>query len=207
MNKNKLKIHWNNAYTNNEENKLGWYENDVTPTIKLIKETHVNKSARIINIGAGSTTLIDELVVQNYSNLIATDISNIALENLAKRVNSSNIEYIVDDITNPTLLNDIKPIDLWIDRAVLHFFTEEKDQNTYFDLLKSKVNKNGFVLFAEFNLEGASKCSRLPVFQYNKEMLAKKLGADFELVNSFNHTFIMHNGGERPYIYALFKRK
>ena len=59
----------------------------------------------------------------------------------------------------------MKQVDLWHDRAVLHFFTSEEHQNTYFQLLKKLVKVEGFVILAEFNLEGAKKCSGLDVFK------------------------------------------
>ena len=99
----------------------------------------------------------------------------------------------------------IDPVDLWIDRAVLHFFTLSKDQDNYFNLLRTKVKSKGFVLFAEYNLQGANSCAGLPVHRYSKEMLIEKLGPGFELIDSFEYTFIAPSGAEKPYIYTLFK--
>ncbi len=203
-----FKEHWNKTYSNNKDEKLGWFETDVTPSLTMIEKTELPKSARILNVGAGSTTLIDQLLKMGYSNLIATDISEVSLITLKERLGKENnkIEWIVDDLTNPTSLNKITHVDLWIDRAVLHFFTEAIDQDKYFALLKQSVKESGFVLFAEFNLEGAERCSGLPVKRYSKEMLIEKLGSDFILMDSFNYIYTMPSGGLRPYIYALFKR-
>jgi len=202
-----LKQHWDNAYLNSPEEKLGWYETDLNPTLNLIEYTKLDKKSRILNVGSGSTTLIDALLEKGYSNLIATDISKVALKNLEDRLQSDTVTFMVDDLTNPTDLNTMQPVDLWIDRAVLHFFTEDKDQETYFDLLKKNINSNGFALIAEFSLVGASKCSGLPIHQYSKEMIAEKLGDDFELLTSFDYTYIMPSGAKRPYIYTLFRKK
>lgn len=200
-----IKRHWNNAYSNSEENKLGWFETDLSPTLKLVERAITTKDARIINIGAGSTTLVDELLTQGYTNLIATDISEIALDNLSKRV-GHKIETIIDDLINPSKLNIIEPVDLWIDRAVLHFFTSKSDQDTYFDLLKSKLRKDAYVILAQYNLAGASKCAGLPVCRYDKNMLAKRLGTDFNLIESFEYSYSMPSGDLRPYVYTLFQR-
>ena len=201
-----LSKHWNDTYTNNPVEKLGWYETDLTPTLKLISKTGLSTTARIINVGAGSTTLIDELLKNGYSNLIATDLSEVALKNLKNRIGNEKAECIVDDLTNPTKLNNIAPVDLWIDRAVLHFFTKKQDQDAYFNLLNRKIKRNGFVIIAEFNLDGAKICSGLPVNRYSKEMLIEKLKNNFELIEDFNHTYIMPSGAERPYIYTLFRK-
>ncbi len=203
-----LKEHWNKTYKNNPEEKLGWYETDLTPTLKMIDKTGLSKSARILNIGAGTSTLIDQLLNLEYTNVLATDISEVSLNKLKTRLGNkkNNVQWIVDDLTNPTELININPVDLWIDRAVLHFLTEVNDQNIYFNLLKSKVKECGYVIFAQFSLEGAEKCSGLSVHRYNKEMLAEKLGNDFLLVHSFNHIYTMPSGAIRPYIYTLFKK-
>lgn len=206
-NNTELIAHWDNVYTTKPENQLGWYETNVQPSIQLIERTGLEKSARLFNVGAGSTRLVDELLAMDYTNLIATDISHVALEQLEERLNSNKITFIVDDLTQPTSLNTIEPVDCWIDRAVLHFFTEESDQDTYFNLLKTKVKPGGFALLAEFNLDGATKCSGLPVKRYNAEMLQEKLGVDFELSETFDYTYINPSGGERPYVYTLFQRK
>ena len=201
-----FKSHWNKAYTNSPEEKLGWFEIDLSPMFQLINKTKLPKNASIINIGAGSTRLIDELIQQDYSNIIATDISEIALKNLEIRVGKSNVKIIVDDLTNPSDLTKIDNVDLWIDRAVLHFFTETKDQETYFNLLKSKVKDNGYVILAEFSLQGAAKCSGLDVHRYDEKMLSEKLGSNFQLIEAFHYSYTMPSGDLRDYIYTLFKK-
>ncbi|VAW25968.1 hypothetical protein MNBD_BACTEROID06-887 [hydrothermal vent metagenome] len=201
------KQHWDDIYANSPQEKLGWFENDLSPTIQLLSKTGLDTTARTLIIGAGSTTLVDELIKQEYSNIIATDISKVALDNLQQRVNNLSIEYIIDDLTKPSKLSSIEPIDLWIDRAVLHFFTEENERTTYFNLLKRKVKEGGFVLLAQFSLNGASKCSGLPLYRYSKEMLQSSLGDRFSLIDSFDYIYTMPSGDIRPYIYTLFKYK
>lgn len=202
-----LKTHWDNAYKNSPEEKLGWYETDLNPTLKLIEKANLSQNARILNVGAGSTTLVDELVNRSYANIIATDISEVALANLQSRIGDDKAEMIVDDLTCPKQLYDIKPVDLWIDRAVLHFFTEEIDRSTYFDLLKMSIQKGGYVLLAQYNLAGAKVCAGLPIINYSKEILHEKLGDDFTLVDSFDYTYAMPSGDLRPYVYTLFKKQ
>lgn len=203
-----LKKHWDSAYENNDITKLGWYEEDPIPSLQLIQKCDLSSDARILNVGVGTSTLIDELLNFGYSNLTASDISNTALEKLQTRLgaNKNKVHWVVDDLTNPKLLSEIDPIDLWHDRAVLHFFTNEEEQNAYFSLLKKIVKPKGYVLISTFNSEGATKCSGLNVKRYNKDLLTNKLGADFKLLEFFNYTYTMPSGDTRPYIYTLFKR-
>lgn len=202
-----LQIHWNNAYSKNEEEKLGWYETDLSPSLKLINACRPAKDDTILVVGAGSTNLIDELISDNYTSLIATDISDVALTNLTNRVNNAErLECITDDLRNPDKLKTIEKVDLWFDRAVLHFLVDENDQRRYFDLLRSKVKSGGHVILAEFSLEGASRCSGLPIVNYSKDMLQERLGDEFKLIEEFNYVYTMPSGDKRPYIYTLFRR-
>jgi len=200
--------YWCGKYTDVDYKTLGWYEEESTPSIALIKDTKVAKNAVIFNVGAGSTTLIDSLLEKGYTNLIANDISSCALNNIKKRIGAAQnkVEFITDDLVNPTQLNNLQQVDVWNDRAVMHFFIDEEDQDNYFKLLNQKVKKNGFVILSEFNLNGATTCSGLPVKRYNTKMLQEKLGKNYTLLKSFNHDYKMPSGEIRKYVYTLFQR-
>jgi hypothetical protein len=200
-----LETHWDLVYSRCAQEKLGWYESDLRPTLALIANTEISKEDRILIAGAGCTTLVDHFLSQGFKNVIATDISSVALNKLESRVNRE-IEVIEDDLTQPLKLNNIAPVSLWIDRAVLHFFTRKNDQNSYFDLLNRKVITNGYVLLAEYNLHGATTCSGLAVHRYDAKMLGEKLGDNFKLVRFFDYPFIAPSGAVRPFIYTLFKK-
>jgi len=204
------KIHWTNVYTNAAIERLGWYENSPIPSIDLINECSLPKDALIFNAGAGATTLVDELLRHGYINIIANDISEPALKNLYQRINEKDrkkVRFIVDDLTSPTELSLLRNIDIWHDRAVLHFFTREKQVKNYFDLLKKVVRKQGYVIIAEFNLDGAKRCSGLDVVNYSADMIQDHLGDDFNLMKSFDYIYTMPSGDERPYVYTLFQRQ
>ena len=47
-------------------------------------------------------------------------------------------------------------------------------------LVQNKVKKGGYAIFAEYNLDGATKCAGLPIHRYSTDMLAGNLGNDFE---------------------------
>ena len=200
--------HWNKVYTNAEIENLGWYENDPKESLELIEKCKLDKDAAIFISGAGATTLVDELLERKYTNIIANDIAETALISLKSRIGRSEaVKFVIDDLTSPKKLQFLPKIDLWIDRAVLHFFLKEEDQKSYFDILKQLVKPNGFVIIAAFNLEGAKKCSGLDVYNYNADMIANRLGNEFNLLTTFDHTYVMPSGGERPYVYTLFQRR
>ena len=209
MNSSNPENHWNTVYKSKDDAQLGWFESNPETTLDLIAKTTLAKDATVLNVGAGTTTLIDALLEEGYTNLLASDISEVAMQKLQERVSQKytyDLECIVDDLTDPTKLNKLLDIDLWIDRAVLHFFLTEKERKAYFDLVRKTVSSKGYVLIAVFALDGAKKCSGLPLYKYNAEMLSEQLGSDFTLVEHFNHTYINPFGGERPYIFTLFQK-
>jgi len=203
-----MQAHWNKAYNTKSTEKLGWYESKSEISLELIAELKLDKNSNILNVGVGSSTLIDDLLELGYKTITATDISQVALNKLKTRLKNTadKVSYICDDLTNPTKLNEIDKVDLWYDRAVLHFFLKENQIENYFNLLKAKVKINGYVLIAEFSLTGAEKCCDLNIKRYNKEMIAERLGDDFQLIKSLEDTYINPYGEERPYVYTVFKR-
>jgi len=203
-----LKAHWDAAYARRAPEKLGWYEAEPLPSLQLIERSGLDRDARILIAGAGATTLVDALLERGYRNIIANDISSTALQRLKERLGAraEDIHWVEDDLTHPHTLPALEPVDLWHDRAVLHFFTEAEDRRTYFGLLRRLVRPGGFVVLAAFNLQGAERCSGLPVHRYDAPMLAEALGAEFRLLESFDHVHIMPSGEERPYVYTLFER-
>lgn len=204
-----FKNHWDHVYSKNELTKLGWYEETPQPSINLIKSCNLEKNSAILDVGSGTTTLIKKLLENSYTNIIATDISKIALDrakNLLDLSDTNKIRWIVDDITEPKYINQLNEVDLWHDRTVLHFLTHQKQQIGYLSTLKKIVKKGGYVIIAVFSLEGAKKCSGLDVVNYDYKMIEKFLGDEFKLLEYFHHLYIQPSGGKRPYVYSLFRR-
>jgi SAM-dependent methyltransferase len=203
------KEHWNKIYSQGELNKLGWYEKSPKPSLEIIKKCNLNKDAMILDVGSGTTILIEKLIRNGYTNIVASDISDVALQNAKGKIKQEEaklVKWIVDDITNPDNLTEIGAIDLWHDRTVLHFLTEENQRKGYLSTLKKLVKIGGYVIIAVFSLEGTKKCSGLNVVNYDHEMISQFLGYEFKLLKHFPHLYVQPSGGVRPFVYTLFKR-
>lgn len=203
------KEHWNKAYTDKSIQKLGWYQQTPEPSMGLIKSLKLSRYAEILDVGAGASTLIEFLLEDGFQNITVNDISPVALDLLREELGKEecNVEWMVDDVVAPTILKELPLLDLWHDRAVLHFFLDDKSQLAYFNLLKQKVKSKGYVIIGAFAKGGAEKCSDLPVLQYDQEMFSQRLGFDFELKQVLNYNFVNPGGEVRPYIYVLYQRK
>ncbi len=116
------KNHWNKAYRNSSTEKLGWYEDVPALSLEMIASCKLAKNAKIFIAGAGSSTLIE------------------ALEVLKNRIPSPKRKYLdctVADLLDPKMLRSQRNIELWLDRAVVHFFTKPSEQEAYFNVIKT----------------------------------------------------------------------
>lgn len=201
-----IPAHWDAIFAKTATMELGWYEQDSRLSIQFLNQIKSWQTATIFVAGAGTTNLIEELLTKN-TNLVVNDISAEAINIMKSRVGgkAKNITWLCQDISAP-LPSFLQPIDIWFDRAVLHFLVDDEDIVSYFNNIKSSVKISGHVILAEFSKTGALKCAGLNVHRYSLEELANNLGSDFQLLNHFETNFINPRGDPRPYIYGLFKR-
>lgn len=198
--------HWNEIFHQTDENKLGWHEHDFSQTIKYLDRIPDWRNSKVFVPGVGISGLIDVLL-EVGAELVLNDISSEAIEKAkaSYRDKTDNICWLCQDISK-TLPENISDIDIWIDRAVLHFLVDDNAVEAYFRNVHAAVKLGGHALFAEFSKTGATKCAGLDVRRYSLEELKNQL-PEFEVVASDEYTYINPHGDPRPYIYALFKRQ
>jgi EEF1A lysine methyltransferase 2 len=203
------KEHWNKKYADSPITQLGWYEPKPLPSMQLIENCAVPKNSPIIDIGSGTSTLISNLLGRGYESIIAVDISDVALEKakaLLRKEQKTKVDWIVDDIANPTSTHLLHNVAIWHDRAVFHFLVDEHDRQSYLSVVEKVVMKSGFVVIATFAMEGATHCSGLPVKRYSAESLSGFFGNAFRLIENFDYVYKMPSGDLRPYVYARFQK-
>jgi len=198
--------HWNEIFTSKETSALGWYEEDVSQTLKFLDFLEKKEELQVFLSGAGTSLLVDTLLEQKHR-LILNDISDEALKKLKTRIGAVKYEplWIHHDISK-TLPTNTPKVDLWIDRAVLHFLLEESQIATYFTNLNTTVKLGGYVLLAEFSSRGAMQCAGLKVHRYSLEEMTERMGKNFELVKDEEYTYINPVSDVRHYVYALYKK-
>jgi len=197
--------HWNQIFTAKADPELGWYESDAAQTLKFIQDVPDLTSATIFLPGAGTSVLVDALLPL-CRHLVLNDISDTALNKLKEKIKEENkVSWLHHDISK-SLPNEVPVVDLWIDRAVLHFLLEENQIEGYFQNLRSTVKEGGHVLLAEFAPDGAPKCAGLDLHRYSTEEMTERIGPDFDLIQEERYVFINPFGDPRPYTYALFQR-
>lgn len=204
-----MQNHWNRIYATAEITRLGWYEDVPEKSLHLIGKSGIQKHECILDAGSGASTLLDTLLDQGYSNIIAVDLSEMALERAKERLGadkSARVQWVVDDLTQPQAITRFCDVAVWHDRAVLHFLLTETQRQAYRTTLRTVLRPGGYAIIATFSIDGAKKCSGLDLYTYDAAMLAEFLGEEFQLQEHFNYTYTMPSGEPRPYVYTLFKR-
>lgn len=199
-------IHWDNIFKSTPESSLGWYEQDPSLTVSLLEKVTTLENKQVFIPGVGTSRIVETLLNLG-SQLIINDISSKAIDNVLARVASQDAipDVYNQDISKP-LEGITNQIDIWIDRAVLHFLTDEQAQQSYMDNLHRALKVGGYALFAEFAANGAEKCAGLEVKRYTLNSLTDCLGPGFDVIEHYEHIYTNPNGAPRPYLYALYKR-
>jgi SAM-dependent methyltransferase len=196
--------HWDAIYRTTPTEKQGWYEALPQPSLDLITRCRLERDDPLLDVGAGASNLLDHLLQLGFTQLYAVDLSHRALETVRTRLGekrSTHVNWIVADLTDPKSLAGIPAVRLWHDRAVLHFMIAKKQRAAYLHTLKSVLQPGGYVILAAFAVGGASKCSGLPVYNYDAGTFSDFLGTDFTILDCNQHLYHMPSGAERPYTY------
>ena len=196
--------HWDRIFSRREDPKLGWYEANAAETLELLHAIPAWETATVFLPGVGTSALIEELLSHGVR-LVLNDISMEALNKVKARLNDEHAEivWLCQDIARPIEKN-LPTIDIWIDRAVLHFLTDEDDIRGYAENVNTLLKPGGYAIFAEFSTNGAPKCAGLTLRRYSVEDLSETLGSSFELVSHFDYMFTNPNSDPRPYLYTLY---
>lgn len=199
--------HWEKVYKTKNTDEVSWFLPKPTLSLDLIKKLSVNLDDFIIDIGAGASNLVDELITSNFKNVSIMDISQTALEHTKNRLKDkgSKIEFLVGDITKITLPKN--KYNIWHDRAVFHFLTQQEQRNDYIAQLKSSLAKNSNIIIATFSKSGPQKCSGLDVIRYDPKSLSEELGSDFELIEYVHESHETPSGNIQDFVYCNFKFK
>lgn len=199
--------HWDRVFSGAEDSTLGWYEKDASQTFTLLNHVPGWENSTIMLPGAGTSVLIEALLAKG-AHLLLNDISGEALDRVKMRLHGEypDIQWLYQDISQP-FQNTMADVDIWLDRAVLHFLAHEEEITGYFENVLATLKVGGHAFFAEFSEKGASKCAGLKVHRYSIEELSQRLGSSFVLKEHFDHNYINPFGDSKPYVYALYQRQ
>jgi 2-polyprenyl-3-methyl-5-hydroxy-6-metoxy-1,4-benzoquinol methylase len=197
------RAHWQKVYETRKPTEVSWYQPAARVSLSLIRRVAPDRSAAIIDVGGGASTLVDGLLADGYSSVTVLDVSSAALTEATERLggDAARVTWLEANVLDAAL--PASAYDVWHDRAVFHFLTEAGDRGRYVEQVRRSVRLGGYVMVATFASDGPTKCSGLEVARYAPEELHGEFGPDFQLVDSAREEHHTPSGEVQPFIYCL----
>lgn len=199
------KAHWEQVYQSKESDQVSWFQPSPECSLKMIEDAAIAVDEAIIDLGGGTSRLVDALIDRGYHNISVLDISAAALENSRRRLGdrATQVNWLESDVTEFTLS---QPVGLWHDRAVFHFLTAAGDRQAYLERLERYLVVGGHLIIATFSPQGPTQCSGLDIVQYDYESLQKTLGSGYQLIDSIDEQHQTPAGKIQHFNYFHFTR-
>lgn len=123
------KAHWEGVYGSKAETELSWHQSEPRLSMQLILDATQGRG-RVIDVGGGSSVLVDKLLEQSFDRIAVLDISRAALERSKARLGeqAARVQWIEADITK---VEGVGQFELWHDRAVFHFLIDPNERQRY----------------------------------------------------------------------------
>jgi ubiquinone/menaquinone biosynthesis C-methylase UbiE len=196
--------HWETVYETKGKDQVSWTQEIPKTSLDFINSFELKKTAKIIDIGGGDSTLVDFLLAEGFENITILDISAKALERAKNRLGqkANKVHWVVCDITE---FDPDTTYDVWHDRATFHFLTKTKQINKYLRTARKSVN--GFLTIGTFSQNGPKKCSGLEIKQYNEKNLTSELKNGFSKIKCITEDHLTPFNTKQNFLFCSFKRK
>jgi SAM-dependent methyltransferase len=200
--------YWEDVHAGKEAAGVSWWQDEDDVWVDLVESTGVGRQAHIVDIGSGSSTLVDALLDRGHTDVTLVDLSPTALARTRERLRASH-QHVDDHVR--TVVADVlslelhRPADVWFDRAVFHFLTDPDDQRTYVATATGSVEPGGHLVLATFAPDGPEQCSGLDVRRWSTDELAAAFPA-FAEVASERREHVTPWGTIQPFSWIVLRR-
>lgn len=198
--------HWQEVYSKKSPDQVSWYRPHLEQSLDFIRSGVFESDARIVDVGGGASTLVDDLLDEGYRNVAVIDIADRALAAAKTRLGerAALVDWLVGDVTTELLPR--RSIDFWHDRAVFHFLTEVDARAAYLAQVHRAMKPGGHILVATFGLDGPETCSGLPVARYDSESIHAVFGEMYEKVGAAAEQHETPWGTAQSFVYCFCRR-
>lgn len=199
--------HWQRVYETRDPEAVSWFRPRLDVSLELLERAGLAPDTRLIDVGGGASTLVDDLLARGLRDITVLDISAEALavsrQRLAARANRAT--WLATDVLDARL--PASAFDIWHDRAVSHFLTDDADLARYAQQAARAVRTAGHAVIGGFAPDGPERCSGLPVARRSAQDIAAMLRPDFELLDERRERHVTPVGAEQLFAYALLRRR
>lgn len=196
--------HWDAAYAGGDGDR-SWFQEQAQPSLRAIDEIGVDDDDPIIDVGGGSSRLVDGLLARGLRDVTVLDVSPVALGIAQERlgVGAGSVTWLVDELLT---WRPRRSYAVWHDRAVLHFLTTDEERAAYSRAVNAAVRPGGHAILAAFAPDGPHRRSGLPVQRHDADSLAAVLGPGWSRVSTRAQTHRTPNGAAQQFTWATFRR-
>ena len=78
--------HWESVHSTKPVDGVSWWQPEDELWLDLIDDLHLAPDDLILDVGSGSSLLVDALLARGHRRLVAVDVSSSALERIRERV-------------------------------------------------------------------------------------------------------------------------
>lgn len=198
--------HWNRVFTTKADTDVSWHQAVPEASLRLVRACGIDPAAPVIDVGGGTSALVDHLLRSGHGDVTVLDVSAAALDRVRARLGADarRVRWIVADVT---AFQPDRAYALWHDRAAFHFLTEPGDQAAYARAVAAAVAPGGWVVLATFAPHGPARCSGLEVRRHDAASLGAVLGPGFALVDEEVVDHTTPSGAVQPFTCARFRRR
>jgi SAM-dependent methyltransferase len=197
--------HWDAVYDRAAEDSVSWYQEVPIRSLAALDELGIDPRRSVVDVGAGASRLVDELVRRGFADVTVLDVSAAGLAQARKRLGEAGTEvsWVVGDVLTWA---PMKNFDVWHDRAVFHFLTDPNDVQRYFQVLDRSLGSEGLVLIGTFATDGPTHCSGLPVSRYSPGALSDAFGEGYEHLVSWREEHRSPSNVVQPFTWVAMRR-
>jgi len=199
-------VHWENVYRTKASDSVSWHREHLETSLALLEQAGLSSDSRIIDVGGGASTLVDDLLARGVNQVTVLDLSWAALDIASARLGprARTVQWMAGDVTSLALPDG--EYSHWHDRTVLHFLTRQDQVAAYVHQATHALMVGGHAVIGGFAPDGPVRCSGLDVARRSAQDIARLSGRGFKLLDCRRELHRTPDGNEQAFEYALLQR-
>ena len=199
--------HWQDVYRRKPADGVSWYAPHLDTSLALLARAGLRPGARVLDVGGGASTLVDDLLARGVQDVTVLDLSDAALAVARERLGlrAGAVRWLAGDVRSAALGEGV--FDFWHDRAVLHFLTDPDDAAAYVRQARRALAPDGCLVIGGFAPDGPERCSGLAVARRSPEDIAALFGDGFELLHAARDVHNTPGGAAQAFAWSVLKRR
>lgn len=196
--------HWDDVYGSRAVDEASWFQPSAATSVRLLRGPD-GLPGSVVDVGAGTSPLVDELLDLGCPDVTVLDVSEKALAVTRGRLGAraEEVTFVVADVL---AWHPDREYDAWHDRAVFHFLTEPGQRAAYVETAARCVAPGGVAVLGVFAEDGPTRCSGLPTARFSPQDLAAEFDGLFTLEHAEREQHSTPGGAVQAFTWVRLRR-